>query len=57
MNGKQPFSPNTALKKAIRLALFSHSVATGLESLGVDVEVAHALLRYSYSRTTMNIHT
>src|ERR1035437_2435061 len=71
MNGTQPLMPDMVLKKAIRPALvragitgkvigwhsFRHSLATNLRTLGIDVNVAQALLRHANSRTTMDIYT
>jgi site-specific recombinase XerD len=68
LNGKQPLSPDTVLKKIIRPAVtragitigwhsFRHSLATNLRALGVDVKVAQELLRHSNLRTTMDVYT
>jgi integrase len=71
LNGTQPLSPDTVLKKFIRPALsragirgkvigwhsFRHSLATNLRSLGVDIKLAQELLRHANSRTTMDIYT
>ena len=71
LNGKQPVSPDTLLKKIIRPALqragvvgkmigwhsFRHSLATSLRALGVDIKTAQELLRHANSRITMDIYT
>jgi integrase len=70
LNGKQPVSPDTVLKKIIRPALkragiekrvgwhtFRHSLATNLRSLGVDIKTAQELLRHANSRITMDFYT
>ncbi len=71
LNGKQPLSPDTVLKKILRPALkragvvgkvigwhsFRHSLATSLRSLGVDIKTAQELLRHANSRITMEIYT
>jgi site-specific recombinase XerD len=71
LNGKQPLSPDTVLKKILRPALkragvvgkaigwhsFRYSLATSLRSLGVDIKTAQELLRDANSRITMDIYT
>jgi site-specific recombinase XerD len=71
LNGAQPLSPDTVLKKIIRPAMtragitgkmigwhsFRHSLATNLRALGVDVKIAQELLRHANSRVTMDIYT
>jgi site-specific recombinase XerD len=70
LNGKQPLSPDTVLKKIIRPVTaragitgkvigwhsFRHSLATNLRALGIDVKVAQELLRHANSRVTMDIY-
>ncbi len=71
LNGAQPLSPDSLLKRSIRPALeragivgkqigwhnFRHSLATNLRAMGVDVKVAQELLRHANSRTTLDIYT
>ena len=71
LNGTQPLSPDSLLKRSIRPALeragivgkqigwhnFRHSLATNLRAMGVDVKVAQELLRHANSRTTLDIYT
>jgi integrase len=71
LNGTQPLSPDSLLKRSIRPALkragivgkqigwhnFRHSLATNLRAMGVDVKVAQELLLHANSRTTLDIYT
>jgi integrase len=71
LNGKQPISPDTLLKKVIRPALvsagvvnkrigwhsFRHSLATNLRAIGVEVKTAQELLRHANSRITLDFYT
>jgi len=71
LNGAQPLSPDSLLKRSIRPALeragiggkqigwhnFRHSLATNLRAMGVDVKVAQELLRHANSRTTLDVYT
>jgi integrase len=71
LEGKQPLSPDTLLKKIIRPALiragikgkaigwhsFRHSLATNLRAAGVDLKTAQELLRHANSRITLDVYT
>jgi site-specific recombinase XerD len=71
LNGTQPLSPDTVLKKIIQPATtragitgkmigwhsFRHSLATNLRALGIDVKTAQELLRHANSRVTMDVYT
>ena len=71
LNGKQPLSPDTLLKKVIRPALkragiegkvigwhsFRHSLATNLRAAGVEIKTAQELLRHANSRITLDLYT
>jgi integrase len=71
LEGKQPLSPDTLLKKVIRPALkragikdksigwhsFRHSLATNLRAAGVDLKTAQELLRHANSRITLDVYT
>ncbi len=71
LNGKQPLSPDTLLKKTIRPALkragivgkvigwhsFRHSLATNLRAAGVEIKTAQELLRHANSRITLDLYT
>jgi integrase len=71
LEGKQPLSPDTLLKKIIRPAVtragitgkaigwhsFRHSLATNLRAAGVDLKTAQELLRHANSRITLDVYT
>jgi site-specific recombinase XerD len=71
LEGKQPLSPDTLLKKIIRPAVIRagikgkaigwhslrHSLATNLRAAGVDLKTAQELLRHANSRITLDIYT
>jgi integrase len=71
LQGKQPLSPDTLLKKIIRPAViragikgkaigwhsFRHSLATNLRAAGVDLKTAQELLRHANSRITLEVYT
>lgn len=70
LEGKQPLSPDTLLKKIIRPALkragivgkqigwntFRHSLATNLRAAGVEVKTAQEPLRHANSRITLDLY-
>ncbi|MGH9533547.1 MAG: tyrosine-type recombinase/integrase [Terriglobales bacterium] len=70
MRGRQPYWPDTILKRSIRPAAlaagitkrigwhtFRHSFSTMLRSRGVDIKVMQELLRHANSRITLDIYT
>ena len=71
LNGRKPLTPDMVLKKIVRPALvaagikgkvigwhsFSHSLASNLRSMGIDVKVAQELLRHANSRILMDFYT
>jgi integrase len=70
MKGRQPYWPDTILKRSIRPAAlaagiskrigwhtFRHSFSTMLRARGVDVKVMQELLRHANSRITLDIYT
>jgi integrase len=71
LEGKQPLSPDTLLKKVIRPAVIRagikgkaigwhslrHSLATNLRAAGVDLKTAQELLRHANSRITLDVYT
>ena len=71
LEGKQPLSPDTLLKKIIRPAVIRagikgkaigwhsmrHSLATNLRAAGVDLKTAQELLRHANSRITLDVYT
>jgi site-specific recombinase XerD len=71
LEGKQPLSPDTLLKKIIRPAVIRagikgkaigwhslrHSLATNLRAAGVDLKTAQELLRHANSRITLDVCT
>jgi integrase len=71
LEGKQPLSPDTLLKKIIQPAVIRagikgkaigwhslrYSLATNLRAAGVDLKTAQELLRHANSRITLDVYT